>query len=443
MPGLEYLMNNIELPLVPVVCDIEDAGYLVDAAHFHRLAATLDEQLDIVNKRVTKLARRPVNVNSPRDVAALLYDELELPVKRKTPTGKPSTDEGALRALTNEHAVVPVLVRARELTKIKSTYCSLPENLHADGRLRVEFNQLGARTGRFSCAGLIQTLPKKDEFAIRKGFVAGGGHTIVAADFEQQELRILAAVSGEKAMLKAIEDGVDLHGLAAVRVYNLACEPNEVEALHKDERASIKEIQFGIIYGSGPRSLADKLGITSEDASKLLADYFREYPAVEQLITKTHKAVVKDGYVDDAFGRRRYLPDAKLRAPRRKRWENMSGEEREVVRRISHAKRAAQNFIIQGAAATITKLAMLRCHALIKAEHRDIKFILTLHDELQFEVPDNKVAEFAAELPSLMCDLGLDKHGIKVPMAVSIKTGKTWGDLQPWKGSDVEEASTK
>jgi len=345
--------------------------------------------------------------------------------------------------LKTKHPVVNHLLRYRGLTKIVSTYCvSIPEHVDGDGRFRATFNQLDAQTGRFASPSVIQTLPKDDEFGIRNGFRASPGHKLVGSDFKQQELAILAQLSGDKNMITAIEGGTDLHGLAAVKVFKLDCGPNDVERLHPVKRGEIKAIQFGLIYGSTAHGLALKIGCKKEQAEQLIADYFRQFPAVQQLIKKVHADVVRDGYVDDVFGRRRYLQAATRTVPR-KRWQQMTHQEKRVLRAAEGAKRQAQNFVIQGAAATVTKLAMIRCHQHIAAEHPSIKMILTLHDELHFEVPDDLVNAFASELPRLMCDLGLERFGFKVPFKVDVKVGEAWGSMTKWKGChDTNQTSS-
>jgi DNA polymerase-1 len=430
-------MDEVEMPLVPVVADMEEAGYAVDKDFFLGLRQRLQDQLGQVEAQIQAIAapalgRTDFNPGSTDQVAALLFEKLNLPVVKQTPTGKPSTDEQVLQRLQGQHAVIPLLLRRRQLAKLTGTYCTIPDAAGEDGRLRVEFKQLGAETGRFTSDSVIQTLPKSDEWELRKGFVAPPGAKIVAADFVQQELYLLAGVSRDQKMLKAIRERVDLHGLAAVRVFGLDCSPAEVKARYPSERDRVKSIQFGLVYGQSPQGLADAIGTDLATANRLLEEYFKQFPTVKRFIEDVHARVVRDGYVDDLFGRRRYLLNARLSRPR-KRYERMTREEKALVGKINAAKRAAQNFVIQGAGATITKLAMLRCHRHIRAEHQGIRMILTLHDELQFEVPEGEVSHFAAELPALMCDLGLDRFGFDVPMAVEVKAGPTWGDLKPYE----------
>jgi DNA polymerase-1 len=434
-----FLMHEVEMKLIPVVADLEDNGYRIDRAHFEGLRERLQPEIDQCLGRIRQVAGEGFNPSSDPQVRILLYDQLKLKVTRRTKTGQPSVDKAVLLRAASRYEVAKDLIRYRQLDKILGTYTTLPGKVGEDGRLHASYNQLAARTGRFSSSSIIQTLPKSDEFQIRRGFIAEEGHQIVAADYDQQELRVLAQCSGDRHMQDAIRAGVDLHGLAAVKVFKLSCAPNEVKTKFKAERDRVKAIQFGLLYGASDFSLAGSLGIPREEARQLIADYFQQFPGVKRFIEVTHKRVIRDGYVEDLFGRRRYFPVAKEKPPRRKEWQQMSEAERALLRKINAAKREAQNFMIQGASATITKLAMIRCHAHIAAERPQIRMLVTVHDELQFEVPDDLVGPFAKDLPALMCDLGLERFGFRVPMQVEVKVGPSWGELKRWEGACDDE----
>jgi DNA polymerase-1 len=424
-----FLWHEVELPLLPVLADMEDAGYAIAAAQFGRLRDQLEPQRQQLVKEIEQASWAGFNPASRDQVADLLFERLGLPVLKQTEKGKPSVDEETLTSLKGKHEVVLRILRYRELAKVLNTYCAIPKQARA-GRLYVEFKQLGAETGRLSSSSVIQTLPKNDEWGLRRGFTASAGNRIVAADFVQQEMYVLAAVSRDQDLQDAIMGGVDLYGLAAIKLFRLDCSPGEVKRLHPRERDRAKAIQFGLIYGKSSFSLARDLGITPEEAKKLLDDYFKAFPTVKAFIDDVKGRVSRDGYIDDLFGRRRYLLDAKLDRPR-KQYEKMTDAEKAVVGKINAAKRAAQNFVIQGAAATITKLAMIRCHQHLRADHADIRMILTLHDELHFDVPQADVDHLAGELQGLMCHLGLERFNFHVPLEVEVKTGLTWGDLNP------------
>lgn len=427
----DFLLREVEMPLVKIVADMEDAGYRVDVGFFHELQETLEPELDETMVQITALVGDDqFNPGSPQQLRRLLFDQLGEEATKFTKTGKPSTDESVLSQLAEKYEVVKLIVKHRKLEKLLGTYCGIPDKVSSDHRLRVEFNQLAAETGRFSSRSVIQTLPRDDQYGIRKGFVAAPGHQLLKADFVQQELCVLAQASGDKNMQKAVIDGTDLHGLAAVKVFKLDCQPNDVKLKYKARRDEIKAIQFGLIYGKTPYSLAIDLSISKEEAEKLVEDYFAQFPAVRRFVDQVRKQVASNGYIDDMFGRRRYLPDAQLAIPRKR------GEQRrKILSRVNKAKRAAQNFVIQGASATITKLAMIRCNERIQERYREtVKMILTLHDELQFEVSDDVVVDFAGELSSLMCQLGLERFGFTVPLAVEVEAGPSWGQMEPWRG---------
>ena len=421
---MNFLMKNVEMPLIPVVADLEANGYLIDCDHFTELKARLEPEQALVLADIQVIAGAEFNPNSSDQVKKLLYEDLGLPVFKKTEKGNLSTDEEALTPLIDAHPVVGKILKFKKIAMALSTACKFPLEVDHDSRLRPKYNQLGAITGRFSATKKIHQLPNDDRFGIRNGFIAPPGFKIVGADFDQQELYILASVSGDPAMLDAIANGVDLHALAAKKVFGLDCELDEVKKLHPEKRKQVKAVQFGILYGSGAESLAKKLSLSLQAAKELIKGYFQVFPNVKSFIDKTHKFAVKNGYLVDVFGRRRFFPDAQ----RTKKSE---------FGLLRDALREAQNFPIQGAAATITKLAMIKCHNHIREFHPRIQMILSLHDELQFEVPDDEVEHFATELPALMTDLGIESFGFKIPFKVSVESGQNWGAMvshEPAKG---------
>ena len=413
---MNFLMEKVEMTLVPVVAELEANGYLIDCDHFTGLKARLEPEKALILADIQAIAGWMINPASPKQLSKLLYTDLGLQVSSTTEKGDPSSDKKGLDSLRDAHPVVGKILEHKKIDKIISTYCSFPDEVDDDSRLRPEYKQMGAITGRFTATKKIHTLPKKDNYGIRNGFIAPTGFKIVGADFDQQELFVLASVSGDKAMLEAIDSGVDLHGLVAKKVFALDCEPNEVKDLHNKKRDQVKAIQFGIIYGRSAQSLAQELSLTLEEAESLVKAYFKSFPKVKSYIQTSHGFSIKNGYILDVFGRRRFLPDAQ----RTKKSE---------FGLLGAALREAQNFPIQGAAATITKLAMIQCHKHIREAHPRIKMILSLHDELQFEVPDDEVEHFASELPALMTDLGVESFGFKTPFKVSVKSGQSWGTM--------------
>ena len=424
---MNFLMEKVEMTLVPVVAELEANGYLIDCDHFTGLKARLEPEKALILADIQAIAGWMINPASPKQLSKLLYTDLGLQVSSTTEKGDPSSDKKGLDSLRDAHPVVGKILEHKKIDKIISTYCSFPDEVDDDSRLRPEYKQMGAITGRFTATKKIHTLPKKDNYGIRNGFIAPTGFKIVGADFDQQELFVLASVSGDKAMLEAIDSGVDLHGLVAKKVFALDCEPNEVKDLHNKKRDQVKAIQFGIIYGRSAQSLAKELSLTVEEAEGLVKAYFKSFPKVEAFIENSHIFAKRNGYIVDVFGRSRVLPDAQRTG-------------RSEFGLLNASLREAQNFPIQAAASTVTKLAMIQCHNHIREFHPQIKMILSLHDELQFEVPDDEVEHFAAELPALMTDLGVESFGFKIPFKVTVTSGQSWGSLAAHQQPSLESA---
>jgi len=411
-----FLMRDVEIPLISVIADLEANGYLIDCDHFTELKARLEPEQATLLANIRAIAGARFNPNSYMLIRRLLYDKLSLPVFKKTEIGSPSTDKESLESLRAAHPVVGEIIKFRKIAYPLRTYCNLPKKVLKDSRLRSKYTQMGKVNGRFSSTDSIQTIPRKDGYGIRKGFVAPPRFKIVAANFDQQELFVLASVSGDKAMLEAIESGIDLHGLAAKKVFKLDCEPNEVKLSHNNKRDQVKTIEFGIINGRNAQSLAQELSLTLEESEGLVKAYFKSFPKVKSYIKKIHDFSKKKGYILDVFGRRRFLSDAQ-------------GTKKSEFDLLGTALLDAHKFAIQAPAATITKLAMIRCHNHIRESHPRIKMILSLHDEIHFEVPDDEVEHFAAELPALMTGLGVESFGFKIPFKVSVKSGQSWGTM--------------
>lgn len=428
---IELLMRDVEIPLAPTVTQMEDAGYQVDVESLQRNQQTIELELQELKRQIADLSGdEEFNPNSSKQLQNLLFVQLGLESKEVTSTGQKSVGDSVLSRFVDEHGVVEPIRKYRKLSKLRSTFQAVSNGVDPDGRLRVRFDQLAAETGRIASKSLIQTLPKAGPFNIRNCFKAASDCLIVKADFAQQELCVLAFIAGEKNMLDALAKGTDLHGLAAVMVFNLDCEANDVKRHYPEQRDKIKAIQFGLIYGQSAFTLASDLGISRQDAEELVEEYFSQFPAVKAFIQEVHGKVVGDGYIDDMFLRRRYLPDAKLAVPRRQ-----SVERNEIFGQVKKAKRAAQNFVVQGPAATITKLAMIRCDQRIQDSYGEAaRLILTLHDELQFEVHENVADKFAGELPQLMCELEWAGEKLPIPLAVEVEVGPSWGETSPWTG---------
>ena len=436
----EFLFHEVEMPLIEVIMAMEGNGYALDKEHFAEVKERAAGDFVGSNNKLQEIwheggGKGEFNPASPAQVAALLYGRCGLVPPHLTDGGQPSVDKRALKALKDQHPAVELIQRHRKVSKIATTYANLPEKADpTDGRLHVGFGQTTVETGRLQSSSVMQTIPRanSDEYHIREGFRASDGHVIVAADFDQQELRILAYRSGDPAMLAAIGNGEDLHGLAACKVFGLDCHPNGVKAKHPDQRSRVKAIQFGIVYGRSAPGIAAALDISVDEAKQLLDDYFARFAGVKAFIEATHRFAAANGYVDDLFGRRRYFRHIRYARPRKK-WAALSQSERKRIAKANADKRAAQNFVIQGPAATITKMAMNRCYRFFRERYPGIRMILQLHDECQFEVPEEDVTGVCGELPRLMTDLELGRFGMKVPMAIEIKTGPSWGRLAKWE----------
>ena len=436
VPLNRFLAEAVEFPVARVVADLEDHGYPVDAEYLRTLRGQLMPRRQQVLAEIrTEAARHGMaefNPNSPGQVQKLVYDKLGRRVVARTTNGSPSVDAVTLTAFAAVDPIIGQILEFRELARTVGTYCAIADQVDDDGRYRVSYDSLGAETGRFTSKSLIQTLPRDDRHGVRAAFRAEPGYRIVAADYEQQELRILAALSDDPALRSAIRDGVDLHGAAAVKVFDLDCEPHEVKTRYPREREQVKAIQYGVLYGRGAAGIARELGIANEDAMRLIGDYFSEFPAVKEFMAEVESRVCRDGYVDDCFGRRRHIPDAQIAVPGAP-YVRLSQTEKSQVAMRNRAIRAAQNFVIQGPAATITKLAMIATHRFGWQFPGDgAELILSLHDELQFHVPIDLAADLANQLPALMAELPIRRFGITVPMAVTVSIGPSWGELSPW-----------
>lgn len=416
---MNRLFNQIELPLIPVIAELEATGYMIDVPFFKNLKTKVSGIKEELETQLCTFAGRELNPASAKDLGKFIYGDLGLPVLEQTPSGNPSTAKETLEYFRDKHPSIALILEHKKASKILSTYSGFPEKVGADSRLRPTYQQLGTVTGRLTASHGIQTIPKDDSFAIRTGFVASEGHTLVAADFDQQEMFVLAGVSGDESLLQAIRDGQDLHGVAAKLVFGLDCQPNDVKSLHKDLRNQVKAIQFGLIYGSSAAAIGKTLGLKESESVELVEAYFSKFPRIRSFIDKCHRSLNERSFVTDLFGRRRVFQKSRSKA--------------------EHAKafRDAQNFPIQSAGAGITKLAMLKTHRHIKANCPGIKMILSLHDELQFEVPNSEVERFASELPGLMTGLGLEAFDFHVPMKVEVRVGKNWGSLSSVEGLGV------
>jgi DNA polymerase-1 len=407
--GLDRLMRDVEMPLERVLATVEKHGVLVDVSALERLGREADEQLKGLETDCKRIAGRDFSVRSRDQLEKILFDELRLPVVKRTPKGGRSTDADVLEALAERHPLAARILTYRELDKLKGTYIdALPRYVNPEtGRIHTRFDQAVAATGRLSSSDPnLQNIPVRTEFgrAIRAAFVAPPGHVILSADYSQIELRVLAHLSQDAELIDAFSTASDVHARTAALVLGKA-----QDAITSDERRAAKTINFGVIYGMGDSALAKQLGIEREQAARFIAAYFERYAGVARFMEKTVEAARQGEAVRSLLGRRRFLPNLHS-ANRALRFE---------------AERIARNMPIQGTAADILKLAMVELgrdgsSAANPAAH----MVLTVHDELVFEVPEGRAAEFGARIRERM----ENAMKLAVPLVVDVGTGKTWAE---------------
>jgi DNA polymerase I len=394
------LFLTYELPLVPVLARMEHAGIGVDREYLETMGADLRVQIGAVEKRLHELAGEPFNVNSTDQLRSILFDQLGLPVLKKTSTGKPSTDASVLTKL--DHPLVTALLEYRELEKLRSTYVDgyLPL-IAPDGRIRTRFNQMAATTGRLSSdSPNLQNIPVRSESGrtIRRAFVAGEGSEFLVADYSQIELRVLAHMSGDPFLIEAFQAGLDIHTATAARVWGV-----ETSEVTSEQRRRAKMINFGLLYGMEAFGLADRLGISRDEAREHIDAYFSQFHQVKEYMSSVVTAARNQGYTTTLFGRRRYLPELKS--------DNFR------IRQMG--ERMALNAPVQGTAADIIKAAMIELDATLRSEKQATTLLLQVHDELILEVPDDE--KVIAE--KLVVETMEGVAGLDVPLVVDIGWG--------------------
>ncbi len=405
-PTLAKVYREIELPLVQVLADMEAAGVLVDADELRRQSQDLGRRMLELQKRGFELAGRSFNFDSPKQLGALLFDELGLPALVKTPGGAPSTNEEALEAIADRHELPKLILDYRGLAKLRGTYTDkLPEAIHpATGRVHTSFHQTGAATGRLSSSDPnLQNIPIRTEDGrrIRRAFIAPKGHKLVACDYSQIELRIMAHLSEDPGLLSAFAGGQDVHRATAAEVFGVP-----LEDVGPDQRRAAKAINFGLMYGMSAFGLAKQLGIERGEAQDYIALYFARYPGVQGYMERVRQQAREHGYVETVFGRRLYLNDIHAR--------------QQGLR--AGAERAAVNAPMQGSAADIIKRAMLDLHAWLGAQDGRARMVLQVHDELVFECREDFVGTLVAEAKQRMQAAA----ELRVPLIVEAGVGDNW-----------------
>jgi DNA polymerase-1 len=408
--ALESLFQEVEMPLLRVLVDMEWEGITIDRALFQRLSGELGGDLRRLELEITRSAGTDVNLNSPRQLASILFEKLELPVLKKTKSG-PSTDADVLEQLAAMgHELPQLILDYRELQKLKSTYVdTLPVRINRKtGRIHTSFNQAGAATGRLSSAEPnLQNIPIRTPRgeAIRGGFVPRTGWVFLVADYSQIELRIMAHLSGDTAFIEAFRQGGDIHRQTAALIFNVP-----VEDVTPEMRARAKTINFATIYGQGAFALSRQLGISLDDAKGFISRYFERFSGVRAFLDGQIALARHQGYVETLFKRRRYIPELKER--------NFSLR--------AYGERNAQNSPLQGSAADLIKLAMVRIHQAIQDRKLAGRMLLQVHDELIFEVPPEEVEV----MTELVRDRMENVVQLQVPLVVDIGIGPNWLDAK-------------
>jgi len=405
-PGLARVYRDIEMPLVPVLARIEANGVMIDGDELRRQSADLSKRMLAAQQKATELAGRTFNLDSPKQLQALLFDELKLPVLVKTPTGQPSTNEEALEAIADQHELPRVILEYRGLAKLRSTYTDkLPEMVNPEtGRVHTSYHQAGAATGRLSSTDPnLQNIPIRtdDGRRIRKAFVAPPGRKLVACDYSQIELRIMAHLSQDPGLVRAFESGADIHKATAAEVFG-----RKLEDVTGNERRAAKAINFGLMYGMSAFGLARQLGIARGEAQDYIALYFSRYPGVRDYMERTRQQAREHGYVETVFGRRLYLEYIN---------KGTQGQR-------AGAERAAINAPMQGTAADIIKRAMIGVDAWLADHRQQALMILQVHDELVFEADADFVPTLLEEATARMAAAAQ----LSVPLMVDSGVGDNW-----------------
>jgi DNA polymerase-1 len=406
---LERLYREIELPLTLVLAAMEDAGVKIDAYRMGEITARLSERTCELEARAHELAGEPFALGSPQQLGRVLFEQLGLTPGRKGKTGY-STDTRVLRAIRDEHEIVPVIEEWRELTKLVNTYLGpLPSLISPlDGRLHTTFNQTVAATGRLSTSNPnLQAIPVRTEIGqeIRSAFVAEDGFLLLSADYSQAELRILAHTSAEPKLIEAFERGEDIHAATAAEI--LSKDPSE---LTKEERNRAKAVNFGIIYGISAFGLSEQLGISREEAGAYIDTYLARFPRVREFIARTIEQATRDGYVTTLLGRRRPIPE--LRSDNRQ------------LRSLG--ERLAVNTIMQGTAADVIKVAMIAIQRRLAAEGFRARMVLQIHDELLLELPK----EEAASCEALVLEEMSAAYPFSPPLVADAGVGPSWAEAK-------------
>ncbi len=407
-PSLLALYSEIEIPLIGVLARIESNGVLIDTAMLSQQSLELASHIVALEQLAHDLAGHTFNLGSPKQIQNILYDEQKIPVIKKTPKGQPSTEESVLQELALDYPLPKLILDYRSLSKLKSTYTDkLPQQVDdKTGRIHTSYHQAVAATGRLSSSNPnLQNIPIRSEEGrkIRQAFIAPQGYKIVAADYSQIELRIMAHLSADAGLLKAFSAGEDVHRATAAEVFGVA-----LDQVTTDLRRSAKAINFGLIYGMSSFGLAQQLGLSRSQAQSYIDLYFTRYPGVKNYMDSIREQAREQGYVETLFGRRLYLPEIKSRNAARRQY----------------AERTAINAPMQGTAADIIKRAMIKTDQWLLEDRPDAKMIMQVHDELVFEAAEDQVDHYSAIIRNIMSSAA----DLNVPLIVDIGVGNNWDE---------------
>ena len=410
---LSFIFEDIELPLTPILAEMEHKGILLDREFLGELSRKADKTLSLLTENIHGLAGEEFNINSSQQLSKILFEKLGLKTHglRKTEKGGViSTSASELEKLRGVHPMIEKILEFREITKLKSTYIDVLPTLvnPRTKRLHTTFNQTGTATGRLSSFDPnIQNIPVVSSLGreIRKAFIAAPDFLLVSFDYSQIELRVAAHLANDEKMIDAFKKGVDIHALTASEIYNVP-----LEKVTPDLRRAAKTLNFGILYGMGSQALAESTGMSRQEAKKFIDEYFHDFSGVREYLRHIKSFAEENGYVETLFGRRRYIPE--IHSPN---WQ---------LKR--EAERMAVSTVIQGTATgDIIKMAMIRVNEWVKKEKLkdEIHMLLQVHDELLFEIKDNIVKKIAPRIKEIMERAA----ELKAPLVVDVKVGKNWG----------------
>jgi DNA polymerase-1 len=409
IPELKNLLIDVEVPLACVLSRMEQEGVLIDSQRLRQQSQDLATRIAELESEVHEEAGEPFNLGSTKQLQHVLFEKMSLPIIKKTPKGAPSTSEDVLQELALEYPLPKKIMEYRGLTKLKNTYTDkLPKMInHRTGRVHTSYHQAVTATGRLSSTDPnLQNIPIRNEEGrrVRQAFVPREGNKFVAADYSQIELRIMAHLSGDKGLLDAFAHGKDIHKATASEVFGVP-----LDEVTTEQRRSAKAINFGLIYGMSAFGLSKQLNIPRNEAQKYMDLYFERYPGVLEYMDSTRESAKEKGYVETVFGRRLYLPDIKASNGARRKG----------------AERAAINAPMQGTAADIIKMAMIKVDDWIrKNASDDVTMMMQVHDELVFEIKEDKVETYVSTITALMESAAT----LNVPLVVEAGVGENWDE---------------